>query len=121
MRTPPQVKRIGCRVLKALIEEKKLLLLDFDTVAEFTTFCTKSKSYAATEGHHDDLVMTLVLFSWLTNQTYFKDLLDSDLRTRMYSDRMKALEEDLTPFGIVSSGLDDDGFIDNDGEHWTYV
>ena len=121
VRTTPQVKRIGCRVLKSLIEEKKLLLLDFDTVAEFTTFCTKAKSYAASEGHHDDLVMTLVLFSWLTNQTYFKDLLDSDLRTKMYSDRMKAMEEDLTPFGIVNTGLESDGFTDTDGEHWTYV
>ena len=121
VRTTPQVKRIGCRVLKALIEEKKLLILDFDTVAELTTFCTKSKSYAATEGHFDDLVMTMVLFSWLTNQTYFKDLLDQDLRTRMYSDRMKALEADLTPFGIVDDGLGVDGFVDADGEHWTYV
>ena len=75
----------------------------------------------AAEGHHDDLVMTLVLFSCLTNQTYFKDLLDSDLRTKMYSDRMKAMEEDLTPFGIVNTGLESDGFTDTDGEHWTYV
>jgi len=121
VRTTPQVKKIGCRVLKSLIEEKKLLVLDFEAIAEFTTFCTKSKSYAATEGHHDDIVMTLVLFSWLTNQTYFKDLLDQDIRTNMYKERMRELEEDLTPFGIIDDGFSSDGFIDSDGEFWTYV
>ena len=121
IRTTPQVKRIGCSTLKTLIEEDKLLLLDFDTVAEFTTFSVKGKSYQAADGSHDDLVMTLVLFSWITQQQYFKDLLDQDLRTRMYADRIKQLEEDVMPFGFISDGTQVDNFVDNDGQTWTYV
>ena len=81
----------------------------------------KGSSCEADEGCTDDFVACLFLFAWASNQTYFKDLLDSDLRIIMYSDRMKAMEEDLTPFGIISTGLESDGFTDTDGEHWTYV
>ena len=122
LRTTPQVKRIGCSTLKTLIEESKLLILDFDTISELTTFSVKGKSYQAAEGAHDDLVMTLVLFSWISQQQYFKDLLDQDLRTKMYADRMKQMEEDVMPFGIVNNGINiSDNFVDSDGQTWTYV
>lgn len=120
IRTTPQVKRIGCSTLKTLLEEDKLLLLDFDTISELTTFSVKGKSYQATEGANDDLVMTLVLFSWVTQQQYFKDLMDQDLRTKMYADRMKQLEEDVLPFGFISDGTENETFVDGDGQVWTY-
>ena len=121
LKTTPQVKRIGCRTLKDLIEEDKLLIPDFDTIAELTGFVAKGKGYQAVEGSHDDLVMSLVLFSWVTGQRYFKDLLDQDLRLKLYTDRMKSIEDDLLPFGIISDGLGQDGFVDTDGTHWNYV
>ena len=120
IKTTPQVKRIGCSTLKTLLEEDKLLLLDFDTISELTTFSVKGKSYQATEGANDDLVMTLVLFSWVTQQQYFKDLMDQDLRTKMYADRMKQLEEDVLPFGFISDGTENETFVDGDGQVWTY-
>ena len=53
---------------------------------------------------------------------YFKDLLDQDLRTKMYADRMKQMEEDVMPFGIVNNGINiSDNFVDSDGQTWTYV
>ena len=121
LKTTPQVKRIGCRTLKDLIEEDKLLIPDFDTIAELTGFVSKGKGYQAAEGGNDDLVMALVLFSWVTGQRYFKDLLDQDLRLKLYTDRMKSIEDDLLPFGIISDGLGQDGFVDTDGTHWSYV
>ena len=120
IKTTPQVKRIGCSTLKTLLEEDKLLLLDFDTISELTTFSVKGKSYQATDGANDDLVMTLVLFSWVTQQQYFKDLMDQDLRTKMYADRMKQLEEDVLPFGFISDGTEIERFTDGDGQVWTY-
>ena len=58
------VKRIGCSNLKTLIEGDKLLIPDFDTISELTTFVASKTSFAAEDDNNDDLVMTLVLFGW---------------------------------------------------------
>ena len=121
IKTTAQVKRIGCQSLKTLIEESQLLILDFDTVAELTSFAVKGKSYQATEGNHDDLVMTLVLFSWMTTQRYFKDLLDQDLRVKLFEEKMRQLEEEVLPIGFLDDGLGEDIFIDSEGDRWTVV
>ena len=118
IKTTAQVKRIGCRTLKNLIEEDQLLIVDFQTIAELTCFAVKGKSYQATEGSHDDIVMTLVLFAWVANQRYFKDLMDQDLRLKMYEQRMREIEEELTPFGIVNTGMEREMFVDSDGQRW---
>ena len=65
--------------------------------------------------------MTLVLFSWMTTQRYFKDLLDQDLRLKLFEERMKQLEDEILPLGFVSDGTEEDIFIDSDGERWTVV
>jgi hypothetical protein len=44
------------------------------------------------------------LFSWATRQDFFKNITDSDIRTEMYSQDMKKIEEDLLPFGYVLNG-----------------
>jgi len=51
--------------------------------------------------------MTLVLFSWLTSNPYFKDLNDVNLREEMYKSHIKNIEEELTPFGYIDDGRDD--------------
>jgi hypothetical protein len=106
--TDKKVKRIGCQAFKSLVEEKKLLVTDMDTIAEISTFIEKKNSYMADEGYHDDLVMTLVLFSWLTTNPYFKELNDVNLRQVMYENQMKRIEEELTPFGVIVDGLEDE-------------
>lgn len=119
VRTTDAVKRIGCSILKSLVEEDKLIVEDFDVVRELFSFVSKKNSYEAEVGHHDDLVMTLVLFGWLSTQSYFKDLSDLDLRRDLYSERMKQLESDMTPFGIIDNGLDNDRtFRDSTGTVW---
>jgi hypothetical protein len=91
-----------------LVEEKKLLVTDIDTIAEISTFIEKRGSYMADEGYHDDLVMTLVLFSWLTTNPYFKELNDVNLRQVMYENHMKQIEDELTPFGVIVDGTEND-------------
>tara|TARA_Y100000401_G_scaffold117395_1_gene126011 strand:- start:3852 stop:5489 length:1638 start_codon:yes stop_codon:yes gene_type:complete len=119
LRTTAQVKRIGCQTLKSLLEENKLLILDFDTISELTTFIVRGKSYAASEGNNDDLVMTLVLFSWCVQQRYFKDLMDQDIRLQLYAEKMKNIEEEITPFGFYDDGqLQTERFTDSDGTVW---
>jgi hypothetical protein len=102
--TDKKIKRIGCQNFKALVEENKLLVQDADTISEISTFIEKKGSYEADEGYHDDLVMPLVLFGWLTTNSYFKDLNNVNLREVMYKKQMQAIEEELTPFGFYDDG-----------------
>jgi len=120
VRTTSAVKRIGCSVLKGLIEEDKLIVEDFDLISELVSFVSKKESYEADVGHNDDLVMCLVLFGWLTTQTYFKDMTDLDIRKSLYQEKMKHAEEDLPPFGVIDTGLNtqNQGFVDSDGDRW---
>ena len=121
LKTTAQVKRIGCSTLKDLIEEDKLLILDFNTISELTSFVVRGKSYSAQEGTNDDLVMTLVCFSWVANQRYFRELMDQELRTKLYSNRIEEIEQEITPFGFISDGNEDDSFIDSSGTRWETV
>ena len=118
VRTTKQVKRLGCATLKNLIEEDKLIITDYDIIYELTSFSAKKDSYEAEEGHHDDLVITLVIFAWLTNQGYYKELTDIDLREKMYSEKMKEIEESYLPFGIIDDGLGEEEIVDNEGNRW---
>jgi hypothetical protein len=99
-----------------MLEEKKLIINDVDTISEISTFIETRGSYAADEGYHDDLVMPLVLFGWLTTNSYFKDLSQKDinLRKAMYEKQMLAIEEELTPFGFIDDGIQ----VENDHQNF---
>ena len=118
--TDKKVKRIGCSNFKSMVEEKKLLIHDADTISEISTFIQRKNSYMADEGYHDDLVMPLVLFSWLTTNSYFKDLTNVNLRKEIYENRIKMIEEEVTPFGFINNGDDesDQKIIDDTGQVW---
>jgi hypothetical protein len=105
--TDKKVKRTGCTMLKTLIEEGKLHIHDSDTISEISTFIEHKGSYAADEGYHDDLVMTLVLFGWLTSQPYFKELTDIDMRKAIYDARIRAIDEEILPVGFYNDGRED--------------
>jgi len=116
--TDKKVKRIGCSNFKSLVEEQKLLIRDIDTISEISTFIQVKNSYAADEGYHDDLVMPLVLFSWLTTNPYFKDLTNVNIRKELYDERIKMIEEEVTPFGFINTGEDENSFVDASGQTW---
>lgn len=96
-----RVKRIGCSNLKDIIELSKLRLVDANTIDELTTFEISKGSYSATVGNHDDLVMNLVMFAWFISSDAFGDLSDVDLKSLLYEDKVKQMEEDITPVGII--------------------
>lgn len=116
--TSVTVKRIGCSILKNMIEDSKLIIEDFSIIDELCSFVAKGDSFEAEEGHHDDLVMTLVLFAWLTTHEYFKALTGSDIRKDLYEEKMKTLEEEMTPFGFIDTGLPETEIIDSSGILW---
>lgn len=101
VRTSQIVKKLGCSVLKNLIENDKLIVEDAEIIEELTTFVADHSSYHAEDGYTDDLVMTLVLFSWATRQEFFKNLTNQDVRMEIYSEEIKKIEEDFLPFGYI--------------------
>jgi hypothetical protein len=107
VRTTEVVKRTGCSILKSLVEADRLIIQDFDMIKELFAFVSKKNSFEAEVGYNDDLVMTLVLFGWLSTQPYFKDLSAIDIRKDIYQETITKLEEEMTPFGFIDDGVDE--------------
>lgn len=106
--TSTAVKATGCTMLKLLIEQKQLIINDKHTIDELKTFSKKKNSYEAEEGKHDDLVMGLVLFAWLTLQEYFKEITDVDINQSLKEFKDQDVEDYVSGLGImvVSDGLE---------------
>jgi len=98
-----KVKRVGCSNLKDLLEGGKLQIVDPYTIAELANFVPRGDSFAAAEGSHDDCVMNLVMFAWFVSTDIFNGMSDTDLRELLYSEKMIEMEEDLPPFGYIST------------------
>jgi hypothetical protein len=120
IKTTKSVKKIGCANLKTLVENDKLIINDFDTINEMNTFVRVRDSYAAEEGSNDDIVMGLVLFSWLTAQSFFKDSTNIDIRKMMLDEQNMLIDETMTPFGFIENGLQEE--VEDDGEdRWHFA
>ena len=121
IRMTKQIKKVGCANFKTLIEGDKLIINDFNIIEEMSTFSRKGSSWQADEGQHDDLIMCLIIFGWLSNQPYFKELSNSNIRNQMYVEQQNLIEQDMAPFGFVDNGVDTiDGeeTIDEYGTRW---
>ena len=119
VRTTKAVKKIGCSNLKQLVEDNKLIIEDYDCINELSTFIIKGSSFQADDGCNDDTVACLFLFSWASDQTYFKEITDNDIRRTMMSE-----QQDMAPFGFVVNGLEDDNIgemVDEYGTRWSPV
>jgi len=112
IRTTKTVKAIGCSMLKLLIEQRQLIINDHNTIFELSRFSKKGTSYEAEPGCNDDLVMGLVLFGWMSDQQYFKDLTNINTLQRLRDKTDEELENDLVPFGFIETGHPDEDVID---------
>ena len=104
IRTTKIVKSAGCSILKLLVEGNALIINDHYTISELSTFSRKNNSYEAEAGCHDDLVMCLVLFAWLSEQQYFKDYTDINTLQALREKSEEDIEQDLAPFGFIDNG-----------------
>jgi len=115
-------KKLGCSNLKALIEEKKLTFQDFNIVQELTTFISRNNTFAAEDGCNDDLAMCLVIFAWVVAQDFFREMTDNDVRKEIYNEKENQIEQDMAPFGFISTAVDDEeAFVDAQGDVWNTV
>ena len=115
IRTTKVVKSVGCSIIKLLVEQNQILINDFNTIQEFSTFSKKSNSYEAESGKHDDLVMCLVLFAWLSEQQYFKDYTNINTLLSLKEKSEDDLDQDMAPFGFFFDGREE---YDEEIEHF---
>jgi hypothetical protein len=123
IRTTKSVKRLGCSILKNLVEGQKIFIQDFDVISELSTFIAKGGSFEAEEGSHDDLVMCLVLFSWMTNQQFFADMTNTNIKQKLHEDQLRQIEEEALPTflaGHVDVDNPDRRFV-ADGALWDVI
>ena len=124
VRTTKAVKKIGCSNLKQLLESDKIIVEDFDCINELSTFIVKGSSFEADDGCNDDLVACMFIFGWATDQSYFKELTNNDVREQMFKDQQDQLEQDMAPFGFVVNGLEDENvgqMVDEYGTRWSPI
>jgi hypothetical protein len=112
-----QVKRIGCSNLKTLVEGNKLVINDFDTISELTTFVATKSSFAAEPEANDDMVMGLVMFSWATTQKYFREIVAHDIRKQLQLENLNQIDEETLPAPIIEDGFEHD-FMLSGGDVW---
>jgi hypothetical protein len=113
----PQVKRIGCTNLRTLVEADKLIIQDFNTYSELTTFIAQKNSWSAESGANDDMVMCLVMFAWVTTQKYFREIVNHDIRKQLQLENMNQIDEITPPEMMVEDGLSH-GFAVMGGDVW---
>ena len=120
IRTTKTVKSIGCNMLKLLVEQDQLIIHDWNTINELSKFSRKANSYEAESGSHDDLVMCLVLFSWLSDQTFFKEITDINTMWKLRERSDEQIESNMLPFGFMDDGHDLDArpVIDFVEDNW---
>jgi hypothetical protein len=125
IRTTKSVKRLGCSLLKNLIEKQQLIIQDYDIISELSTFVSNGVSFEAEDGSHDDLVMCLVLFAWLTNQKFFTDMTNIEVRRKINEEHLKMIEEESIGDSILAGHIDVDhateGNYVEDGAVWSVV
>ena len=109
------VKKVGCANLKQIVEDdnsSSMTVSDNET----TTFIQKKQSWLM-----KDFMMTSNVYSnlWLVQQDYFKEMTDNDVRKRIDEQRNQ-IEQDMAPFGFITTGLEgDEGFVE-EGSVWEY-
>ena len=113
IRTTKSVKSVGCSILKLMIEQNQLIINDFNTINELSTFSRKGVSYEAEPGKHDDMVMGLVLFAWLSDQMYFKEYTNINTLARLREKSDEDIMQDLTPFGFFDNGMTHEEIIES--------
>ena len=122
VRMTKQIKRVGCSNLKTVVEGDKLIINDWHIIQEMSTFTKRGQSWQAEDGSNDDLMMCLVIFGWLSNQPFFKELSNTNARLKMYEEQKNLIEQDMAPFGFVDDGVhdpeEDEEAVDEYGTRW---
>lgn len=107
IRQTKKTKHKGNSTLKTLIENDQFIINDFRVFYQISRYVRKGSSFQAEPGEHDDLVMCLVLFAYITSLPTFKSITGTDLGLAM--NQKSIYEQQHLPFGVfVDNGLSDE-------------
>ena len=83
------------------------MINDYRIIQELSVFVRQKKGlYGAQDTSiNDDLTATMWLFGWLTQQTYFIDLTNTNTNQQI-GQRFKEQIDDYLPFGAVVDGTE---------------
>ncbi len=115
-----KTKHLGCANLKALIENDQLMVNDFRILYELSRFVRKGSSFRAEDNEHDDLVMSLILFAYLTTTNSFKEITGTDTRNFTNLQNLNAQQEHI-PLGMFISTQQDqlvNDFVMGEFDRW---
>ena len=76
---------------------------------------------SASNGNHDDLVMNLVLFSWFASTNMFKEMTNIDLKSLLYEEKLKMIEDEISPVGFFNDNDKPKYTTDSDGNMWQEI
>ena len=51
------------------------------------------------------------MFSWLAKQTYFRDITNTDIRQKIYDEKLRMLDDEALPFAIIDDGQPEEGVV----------
>lgn len=118
LETTKRVKSVGCSTLKDLLEKDKLIIHNTKTINELEVFVENGLSWEAEEGYHDDIVMSLVLFSYFTTMDKFEDFASFRKRPQeeMFEEDINKILDEEAPFVLYDDGHNMDNDILTDEE-----
>ena len=105
MRTTTKTKALGCSVFKELVENQKIQFVDQTTINEISTFIKKNKSYEATLGKYDDIVMSIVNMAYASTTEQFSDVNDVNVQKTLINNYNNEIEEDVLPAPMIDDGI----------------
>jgi hypothetical protein len=105
IRMTSSVKKLGCSILKLIVEQGQLALCDADTIGELSTFSKNGSSYEAEATRHDDCVMPLVAFAWMTTTEFFKEI-SGKAAAKVSDYEENQLANNLLSIGVYYNGND---------------
>ncbi len=111
LRQTRKTKMIGASTLKSLIESDTLILNDFNTINELSTFIKTKSSYQAEPGKNDDICMTLLIFAWFSQQTFFEEITNANMRSIIKDNYSKMEDSNHLIFGFYDDGTEDDNTL----------
>ena len=119
------IRRDGCMTFKTLAERNRLLIPDFKTLSELSSFVAKPKpgggvKYEHEPGKTDDLVMTLVMASWAVDQDLVKGLMETDFRVDLLNRMGEAgvVQDQRPPIFMIRNETPTSKYIQEAGDVW---
>jgi hypothetical protein len=56
----------------------------------------------------------MVMYAWAVAQDYFVEMTDQNVREELYEKDKRSLEEDMSPFGFIVDGTDDEVIVEKE-------